>query len=348
MASIDELKWQTMTAAINKIKGPQRFLRDLLFGRRETLDTETIEMSFLTGARDAAPFVKKNGEALLVEGLGEEFAVVEAPNIRIKRPFTPSALLYNRQPGTTIFASSGTKRRAIQQKVARELQRLKDLITNREEWMISQAIRGSISYTAKDEDHWQITYPRADGNTTTADTDWDEASSAKPEVDFLAAKRLISDGVGLAPTHVLLGEDAAEYFLQIDQVKDLLDNRRIEAGKVVYTSQFSEQGALYLGQFCGIEVWEYSRTINTDGTATNLVRDSYAEFVTASPSAENVIYYGAIPDMDALQGRTIQTEIFSKSWVEKDPSVMFALAHSRPLPVPRLPDSMVSMNIKVT
>jgi len=348
MASIDELKWQTMTAAINKIKGPQRFLRDLLFGRKETLDTETIEMSYLTGARDAAPFVKKNGEALLVEGLGEEFAVVEAPNIRIKRPFTPSSLLYNRQPGTVIFASSGSKRRAIQQKIARELQRLKDLITNREEWMISQAIRGSISYSVRDEDNWQITYPRSASHTTTAEVDWDEDSTAKPEVDFLAAKRLIADDVGLAPTHVILGEDAAKYFLQIDQVKDLLDNRRIEAGRVTYTSNFSEQGALYLGQFCGIEVWEYSRSVNSNGTATDLVRDAYAEFVTASPAAENVIYYGAIPDMDALQGRTIQTQIFSKSWVEKDPSVMYALAHSRPLPVPRLPDSTVSMNIKVT
>jgi hypothetical protein len=57
------------------------------------------------------------------------------------------------------------------------------------------------------------------------------------------------------------------------------------------------------------------------------------------------MYYGAIPDLKALQGRLFRGKRFSKSWEQEDPSVMWQLLHSRPLPVTRRPDSMVSMKV---
>jgi len=67
--------------------------------------------------------------------------------------------------------------------------------------------------------------------------------------------------------------------------------------------------------------------------------------LAVSPAAENVMYYGAIPDFDALQGRAWVGRRFGKSWMDKDPSAQIALVHSRPLPVPRRPGSMVSMKV---
>jgi len=341
--SIDELKWQAMTATINKIKKPQRFLKELLFGQEITLSTETIELSYLTGARDAAPFVRKNGEALMVEGLGETFATIEAPNIRIKRPLTPSDLLFRRRPGTVIFANSGSQMSAIQAHIGRDLQRLNDLIANSKEWMASQAITGTISYSVNDQENFEITYPKPVAHTATVSPLW--SATSNPEEDFLSAKRLIADEVGLSPTHAIFGRTAAAEFVKNARVTTLLDNRRIEVGQVVYTSQFSDQGVIYLGIFSGIPCFEYSRAINLDGSSVTLIDDDYVHFVCATPAAENVTYYGAIADMDALEGRRIQSKVFSKSWIQKDPSVMWALAHSRPLIVPRLPGSIVSYKV---
>ena len=76
MATINELKWASMTRAINEIKGPQTFLKTLLFGNEDPKPTEDIEISTFTGGRDAAPFVKRGAAGLLVSPFGETFATV--------------------------------------------------------------------------------------------------------------------------------------------------------------------------------------------------------------------------------------------------------------------------------
>lgn len=340
---INELKWYALTALINEIKGPQSFLKSLLFSSEDVLSTETAELSYLVGDRVMAPFVKKNGEAISVEGLGKKFATVDMPNIRIKHPFTPSELLFGRQPGTVIFPSAGDQISAIEAHIARDIKFMKDQIINAEEWLAAQAIKGTVEYEVADEAKFTVTFPKPAGHTSTVAPLWSAVSH--PEEDIMDAKRMVSDECGLSPTHMLLGRNASKEFLKNAEVRTLLDMRRANPGGLTFNSNFDEQGALFLGDWQGLQVWEYGRRIGVDGVATPLVRDDYAEIVTASPQAENVTMYGAIPDMDAFQGRKFQGKIFSKSWLEKDPSLYIALAHSRPLCVPRRPGSMVSYKV---
>ncbi|RLB78181.1 MAG: hypothetical protein DRH24_14895, partial [Deltaproteobacteria bacterium] len=158
--SVDELKWQTLTAMVNEIKLPQSFLKNRLFAAERTLSTETAEIGYFTGGRKMAPMVRVNGEAVMVEGLGKKFATVSMPNIRIKRPMTPSELFFGRQPGTVIFPSTGEQLSAIQQAIARDAKHLMDLIENREEWMAAMALRGEITYSVSGQEVFTITFPR--------------------------------------------------------------------------------------------------------------------------------------------------------------------------------------------
>lgn len=335
--------WQTLTAMINEIKSPAIFLKKLLFSNEITLPTETIELSYLTGDREIAPFVRVNGEAIMVEGYGETFATVKAPNIRIKRPITPAAVLFTRRPGTVIFPTPGEQMSAINAHIARDGQRMADLISNSEEWMAAMAIRGTITYSVDDEEVFTITYPKPAGHELTVGDLW--SGTSNPEEDFLAAKRLIADETGLIPTHCVMGQSAATEFMKNARVSTLLDTRNYNAGVVTIESQFREDGALFLGIFAGIPCWEYSRTIDVNGTSTSLIRTDRAEFLCATPAAQNVAYYGAIPDMEAFEGGLLQSKRFAKSWTEKDPSVRQMLVHSRPLFVPRRPGSFVSMKV---
>lgn len=339
--SLDELKWQSLTALVNEIKTPQSFLKNLLFGREQTLSTETAEIGYYTGGREAAPMVRVNGEAVMVEGVGKKFATVTLPNIRIKRPMTPSELFFGRQPGTVIFPSRGEQLSAIQKAIARDAQHLMDMIENREEWMAAMALRGTITYSVTDEEVFTVTFPRQSSHSVTASPLWD--NSGKPSLDFLAAKRLINKDTGLVVTDVFLGSDASVAFLQNSEVQNLLDTRNLQAGELQITNQFTEQGALYLGRFSGVRVWEYSRQVLVSGSAVDLIRPKYAEFVHVGPSNRFETLYGAIPDFEALQGRKFVGKRFSKSWMEKDPSVRQLLIHTRPLCVPVLPDATVSM-----
>lgn len=349
MATIDELRWSSLTPAINEMKSPNMFLKRLLFSRHVTLPTEDIELSVLTKGREIAPFVRKNGEALLVEGHSETFQTVAAPNIRIKRPFTPSELLFNRRPGTVIFSPGADMQvTALQQHIARDMQVMADLITNAEEYLCALAIRGTITYEVSPEEVFQITYPKPSGNNVTLTTFWDDAdpSLPDPEENFHTAKKLFSDEVGLGITDAIMGESAAQYFRYLMKYSaSRLDKARLNDGMITFAEQFSEDGVIYLGTFCGVRCWEYSRSVSVNGSSTPLIRSKYVEFVTTSPAAEFTLYYGAIPDMKALQGRKFQGERFSKSWEQEDPSQMIALAHSRPLPVPRRPGAMVSMKV---
>jgi len=349
MSTINELKWASMTGAVNEMKAPNQFIKRLLFGNEQPVSTETIEISVIEKDREIAPFVRKNGEALMVPGVGKTFQNVDAPNIRIKRPFTPSELMFGRQPGTVIFPAQQEQVSAIQAHINRDLRAMNDMIANTEEYMCSQAIQGSLSYEVADEEVFQITYPKPSAHTVTLSTFWDDAtpSNVKLNTDFHTAKKLISDEVGLQTTDVVLGEEAATAFRNLvggGHVKTL-DIRNVNSGAVSFVEQFMDDGAMYLGSFDGIRVWEYSRTVSVGGVQTPLIRSKYAEFLAVSPAAENVMYYGAIPDFDALEGRAWVGRRFSKSWMEKDPSAQMALVHARPLPVPRRPGSMVSIKV---
>lgn len=347
MTTIQELTWQTLTGTINEIKPNAALLQNLMFGRERTLSTETIEIGYLTGGRETAPFVRVNGEAIPVQGHGEKFALVKAPNIRIKTNLEPYEIMTRRRPGTVIFPTTGSQISAMQQYIALRQQRMLDMIVNTKEHLCSQAIQGQISYQVEDGENFQITYPKAASHTITASPYWDDNGSppGNPETDFRTVKRLMAEDVGLTPTIALFGQEASDAFMANDIVRTLLDTRNYAAGALTIESQYTDAGAIYLGRFAGIPCWEYSRQVDVDGTATDMIRSEYVEFLNTSPAAENVMYYGAIPDMKALQGRRFIGKLFSKSWEEEDPSVRILLAHTRPLPVPRKPNSIVSVKV---
>jgi Phage major capsid protein E len=343
--TIEVLHWSALTTAVNEIKSPNTFLKKLVFSHHETQPTEAIEFGVFTGDREVAPFVERDGEAIPVSGYGEVFQTVTPPNIRIKRVVKPSELLFNRRPGTVIMPTSAdTIVSAAEQHVARDVKRLADMVSNAEEYLCALAIRGVITYTSADEANFTITIPKPAGNNVTLTTFWDDTAGT-PSADFMLAKHLVSEEVGLGVSHVVLGAEATDAFLQNDEVKALLDTKNISAGAITLMEQYRDDGAIYLGIYCGIQVWSYPRTVKLAGVATALIRTKYAEFLAVTPAAENTLYYGAIPDLEAFEGRLFQSERFSKSWTIPDPSSMQMLVHSRPLPIPRRPGSMVSMKV---
>lgn len=351
MSTITELTWVSLTAAINRMKSPRRFVRDLVFGRSETLTTEKIELSTVSRGRQTAPFVRKNGEAVMIPGYDKTFATVEAPNIRIKRPMTPSEILFDRQPGTPIFPTGEDQQvSAIQQHIARDMEGLDTDIVNSEEYLACMALRGQITYEVTDQGVFQITFPRPGGHTLSLSPGswWDDADVQNVKVweDARTAKKLVNDEEQLSVTHAICGDEAAYYLRRFLVASRLMgEAQRISAGQADFNAQFDNSGAMFIGRIFGIDWWEYPVTLSVDGTSTNLIRPKYVEFVSARPEAESLMYYGAIGDLDAYEGRTFVARRFSKSWIEKDPSVRWLLAHSRPFPMLRKPGSTVSMKV---
>lgn len=348
--SLDCLQWQSMTATVNEIKSPNAFLQKKLFGYHELKETQHVEVGFYVRGRTIAPFVKRNGSALVTSGHSTSFKTIEPVHIRIKRMFTPSELLYGRRPGGVIFASGSNILSAAREHVTKDLAGMADDTTNSVEWLSALALRGSIDWESAD-DAFTVDFARPAGNTVvlTGDRLWDSADPTlvRPDLDFHTVKRILTDEVGLNPTDALFGEEAVNYFLRLVANHPLWDNtRRANVGSGAnLTTMFNEDGVIYLGNFMGVDCWEYSRTATVSGTDEPMVRSKYVEFVAATPGARNTMFFGAVSDLIVLEGQSLMAERFSKSWKQDDPSAMWALLSTSPLPVPLRPGSMVSMKV---
>lgn len=352
MATINELKWASLTATVNEIKSPNQFLKRLLWPNEDPKPTEDIEIGLISKGREIAPFVRKNGEGIMVAGYDETFQTVQPTNIRIKRPFTPSELLFGRRPGTVIFSPGASMQMsAIRRHIATDMQVMADYITNAEEYLCSMALQGTVTYEVADQDVFTITYPKPSAHNITLSIFWDDADLSKPRPlkDIHSVKRLISDEVGLSVSDAICGTAAADALIELVESGNMkmlgLDGQSVAAGLFTFVTQFNNDGVIFLGSIGGVRFWEYGRTALLNGVATSMIRPKFIEFVAGSPAAQRVMYYGAIPDMAAFQGRQFQGRRFSKSWEQEDPSALMALTHSRPLPVPRRPGAMVSMQV---
>jgi len=349
---VPELNWQSLTETINDIKSPNTFLQQLLFRASNTHPTESLEIGKWLGARKMVPFVKKGAEAFPIDGVTTSFRSVEAPNIRVKIAFNPSPLLFGRTPGSRVFLRGGESQVSeVQRHIALDMQYMADQITNRIEWMCAQALTGVIDYSELDDleaEAFQFDYTRDAANDITlgAGSRWNE-STADIAGDVREAKRLVSEGPGFNVTDVICGKDAANAFLNNDEVRSIIDRRRPEDDTPQRLGgDFRPDGAYFMGRIFGVDWWEYNRTVvDHGGTTHQLIGAKKAYFVAAAPGAGFSLEYGAIPDMDAFEGGLLEAERFSKSWVQPDPSVVFALTHSRPFPLMRYPEAVVEYTV---
>lgn len=345
MGTPSYLTTSVLTRVQNNIESPFGFLKRLIFPVERTFAAETLELSSYERGRQVAPFVRRGAEGVFTQGYEKKFAEVTAPYIRIKRPINPWEGMNERLPGQGLFPSEAERRAARRAHVAREQQGMEDDIVNAEEWLAAMAIRGEITYSVADGEHFTITFPKPAGNTTSAAASWG-TSSTDPMVDFKAAKRLVAAAhPELSITHCIMSQGASDKFTALSKVRELLDTKNVAAGNLDFTQQYREQGTLiYLGSYAGIPCWEYNAELTVGGVATPLIRDDYVEFVCASRQADNAFHYAAIADEEAPDGLFVGKR-FAKSWKEPDPSGRVILAASRPLPVVRKPGGFVSIDV---
>lgn len=350
-SSADILSPATLTAAVNEVKSPLSFIKNLLYSSEQTVPTVDVELSTIRDGRSMAPFVKRDGAALMVDGDSEDSRIVRPAHIRIKRPLSPSDLLDKRRAGFGIHQDSGELNRQMRAYLAREMSGMLRKVANAEEWLSAMALRGVISYESEEGAAFEIDFGRSAGMTVTlTGADLWSASTSHPKDDFLTASELLNDAVNGRASAVILGANARAAFLSNTEVLAQLVYRgeNIKQGQIDMTSSFRDDGALYLGEFVhGTKVFAYSRQMTQpDGTVVDLVRPDYAEFVWLSPEAERVMYYGGIRDMKAIgAGRVLESKRFSKSWEVEDPSAQMMLIESNPVPCNRRPDVSVSMKV---
>lgn len=347
---IGQCDHQFQTAVINRLKSPAQFGHKAFFSNHQTLPTESITLDSVQKNRETVPFILKNADPLMVSGATETYATISGPNIAIARPFTPTEILFGRHAGGPIFISSQDEQISEADRyMARELQIVADLITNTQEVLCWQMLNGAISYAVNDGSVFTLTAPR-DSSLVINPGSGNYLDDTSPDVDphplIHSIKRAMEVLDGFQPTDVVMGSEAADAFLSNVFVKDTLDKfSNAGLGRVTLEENFREDGVMFLGRLYGLNWWEYSRTVSIAGVSTDLISKKYGHFIANTAGADRVEYFAAISDMDAFEARNMQTERFSKSWIQKMPSAVMNMTISRPFPWLRQPNAQATVQL---
>ena len=335
LLNFDEFKWRAMTSAINQLKPVATMIKDLVFPDAMPSASEYIDVDITIGGRKIAPFVSPIQGGVVVEKMREEIRSIRVPRMRLKKPFTANELLTARTPGKGFYATGGSDLNAYRRrKIGMELQDLRNKIDNTTEWMCAEALKGSITYSGENIS-FLIDYqlPTANAITLTGTDLWSDFTNSDPARDLDAWANLIINALGYGPSIMIMGTDVVTSFRNHTKVLAQLDNRRTEIGGTSWDASSN-----FIGNYNGIRCFRYGTTYSDLNDATqNFWDPKYIALI--APQARFSVEYANIIDLEA--GANVVGKFFSKSWIDKDPSNLWMLVESRPLPVMWEPEAIV-------
>jgi len=344
MIVVNPFGYQVLTEAVNQMLPAYSFIKDLLFKRVETHATKTVLTDVIIGGQKIAPFVKRGDPAKVVGLLGKKTSQVEPPKIRLKKFLTPEDLFYTRGAGAPMFVPGGAAgntpiQQVRMQKMAMEQKDLKDIVDRTIEYLCAKGLSGSYSIT-QDNMAFSIDFSMSAGNKpeiTTETLKWSASSTCKPLKDLRTWKLIAQKASGKIPTVVIMSPATWEYFIAADEVVKYLDKQRINIGQIQTDPKILSAGAEKKATIENLDIYVYSGVYtNSAGVQTQLIPDNYVSLV--SPNADYRLQFAGIDDLDA---GTIVAQYFSKDWVDKDPSGLWLLVESDPLPTFNEPDANI-------
>ncbi len=332
--TINPFGFQVLTEAVNQMKPVPSFIRSLLFKRVETHATKTVLVDVIVGGQKVAPFVKRGNAAKIVGNLGQKTNLVEPPQIRMKKFLTPDDLFYTRGAGAPIFVPGGSAgndplQTARQQKMAMEQKDLRDISDRTIEMLCAKGLSGSYSIS-QDDGVFAIDFsmPSANKPTLTSTAKWDAPTTAKPTKDMRGWKVIAQKASGKIPTIAVMNSTTWELYLATDDVVKYLDKLKINIGSINTEQSTLEMGAEKKAVIDGLTYYTYDGVYNdASGNQQLLIPNNVVALV--SPAADHRLQFGGIEDLEA---GTVVGQYFSKDWIEKDPSGLYLLVESHPLP----------------
>lgn len=336
---------RTMLEAVEQMKRARRFLGSIFFSATPVVSaTKYVDIDIIKGQRKMAPFVSPNQPGNIVDRSGSVMRSYAPAYVKPKLETQAGALLM-RQPGESIYSARTPLQRAGEQ-LARDMEDLDDQINRREEWMIAQALTTGQVNVVGDGINDIVDYQMSASHLVTEATPWTDVdangkSTADPIADLRKYKRRIAKDSGRSATVAVLSSAAADAFLGNTNTKDALNTRRVDLGMI--QPQALPDGVTYLGYLNdpGIDLYAYEEWYYDEATEAEAPMVPEGGLIMGPSTSRCSMLYGAIQDMEAIEGAMFDVARYPKSWVEKDPSVRWLMMQAAPLPGLHEPDAFV-------
>lgn len=329
MIDLDLLKWELLTGMVREYK-PDETQNPLtaagILSPQDSFNGERIGHSLawdlLKAQRDIDTF-----EGMRSPAGARPMARIGNRSARLARTFKTVAI-----PGSVFIdtRSPGTFSRSIQpqERVASEQRLLAEVIARQDEYMISQALQGSLAMEIDGLDHtvdYGITPVEVDDSWAASDTDI--------IADVRAVKVAVSEASGRVPVHAWCGPEVIEALIKNDHVRQYFASTPQGAA-------FIEQGKI--GRFQGIEWHECHGTYTLEnGTVTRFIPEDVVIF---TPNADPEWGFMAVgTDMvpnDDRKGFSEVSGIYSFAHADINPPSMALFVGKVRLPIIRVPGAI--------
>lgn len=330
--NIDYFDSRVLTGVINKRPVKHDIFANL-FRRQTPKATEHFDLHIVSRGRTMLPSITNHAAGTMRQGATVAVNSVKAPRFRPKRLFKAADLLKHGAGQTPYDLNVNPVEKAI----AEDMDAHREDIDYMVEIMCAQAmVHGKIDLYDVVEGQTVKTYtvdfkrPAEHTVVLSAAALWtDAASDLQDTVDTWNS--MIQEETNLGATDLYLGKKAWKAFRKHADVKEDLDNRGINIGSLTPRVQ-----SKYKGEWNGLRIWLVSGTYkDLEGQARYYLDPEFA--LLAAADAENVMEFGLPMDADCAG----PVEIFSKQFKQDDPSGIFTIAESRPLPWPKQPGATV-------
>jgi hypothetical protein len=352
------LTFDKLLKVASKLNVTSAFLRDRYFSNIEFFPEGEIPVEIERGGKKVAPFVAPEIGGKVMEREKRSVTVFEAPEVAPQFVITRKNLIRAEQGvGAIIIEGDNSTVESRKAKLIRDdLDKEDKAITNREEWMASQALfKGQIIVNG-------------DGYTNEAIVFWDQADKpykeltgtavwtnavADPLADIENAIAEVQTRSGYTPTEMLLHPKDWALIQYNEKVLKILDTKNINLGSLNLTSKANEQGVRVVGTLAGLTILTYSQSVVTqdagDGTqaTVELVPEGYVLF--ANPSVPTVMAYGVVQinDIKNQDIKLIAMKRVPNMYLNnKNPAGIVTETKCAPLPVPLVPDAFYVLKVK--
>jgi len=331
---INPFGFTALTEAVNLMQPAPSFLKDLLFKKEIPFATKTVLVDAVIGGQKVLPLVKRGNPGKLMANTGQRSSTVEPPQLKPKKFLTADDLFYTRGANAPVFVPGGPAGvdpilNARKLRYAIEQKEMVDAINRTIEYFCCKGLAGSYS-VAQDDGTWSIDFGMPVGNkpTLSAGDLWSAPTTCKPLRDFRAWKIVAQKASGKIPTVVVMSPATWEQFLASDEVIKYMDKLKINLGTIQTDPTIISAGAEKKATIENLNIYVYSGVYTDSNNAQQqLIPDGYVAML--SPNADNRLLFGGIDDLEA---GTVVAKYFSKDWIEKDPSGLWLLVQSNPLP----------------
>lgn len=325
-----------LARVVQSLKRTPAFFLNTFFPMVETSDEEKIyfDVELEGEKRRLAPFVHPLVEGKVVESLGYETRSFTPAYVKDKRVHNPSRA-FKRVAGENIGTGQAlTAGERAELAIRRDVRDQTDIWTRRLEVMAVESIlTGQETVNMKmpsgPDKTVVVDFGRDPGQSIvlTGAARWGQPGVVPTETIEDAALATLQLS-GSSVRNIVMDPDAWKSFRANDPLLDKkLDLRRVVSGEI--NLGLLPDHVTYKGNDGAYDYWVYADWyINDAGTEVPMLPSGT---VCGVGDIMGVRHFGAIKDHDA---NFMETEYFTKSWVQKDPSVRFLLGQSAPLIVP--------------